>query len=512
MRWTPPRESAREQKLADRLRRASRFYRFLWEIRHELFEDGFEDELLESYKPRGQDPCPPALLAMVCLLQRYDGLSDRDAVEAAEHDRRWQLVLGTLGQEDVPFGQGTLVRFRTRMIAHDLDKKLVDRTVALAKKTMGFGWKSVRVALDSSPLQGAGRVEDTWNLIGRAMSKVVHAVSLALGIEESTVVRQAGLTALGADSVKAALDIDWDNDSAQSEALNRLLAEVSALEDWVAKKTKKTPASPPLTEALELLRRVVDQDTEPDPPKKGRRRIKDGVSPDRVVSISDTEMRHGRKSRTKLINGYKRHVAVVEGIIVATAVEPANVREHEPTARLLEKVREHGTIETLDIDRGYLASPAVEKLHRAGATVNSRAWQISNRGLFTKADFKIDLAKGIVRCPARKSAPITRSKQVFFREEDCGACKKKSRCTTSPKRTLTLHAAEDLLIKLRRDKKTSEGRHELRKRVAVEHRLARVGAIQGTKARYRGTRKNELDLNRAAAVANLFEVARHRCA
>jgi len=498
--------------VAARLRRASRFYKFLWEIRQELFEDGFEDELLESYRPRGQDPCPPALLAMVCLLQRYDGLSDADAVETAENDRRWQLVLGTLGRDEAPFGQGTLVRFRMRMIAHDLDKKLVDRTVELAKKTGGFGWKNVRVALDSSPLHGAGRVEDTWNLIGRAMSKVVHAVSLALDVDESVVVQEAELTVLGADSVKAALDIDWDDESAQSEALNCLLAEVSALEAWVAKKTKKAPASPPLTEALKLLRKVVEQDTEPDPPKKGRRRIKQGVPPDRVVSISDPEMRHGRKSRTKLFNGYKRHVAVVERLIVATAVEPANVREHEPTARLLEKVREHGIIETLDIDRGYLASTAVEELHRAGATVNSRAWQISNRGLFTKADFTIDLAKGVVRCPGRKTAPITRSKQVFFREQDCELCKKKSRCTNAPKRSLTLHAAEDLLIKLRREKKTPEGRSELRKRVAVEHRLARVGAIQGTKARYRGARKNELDLNRTAAVANLFEVARRRCA
>jgi IS5 family transposase len=312
--------------------------------------------------------------------------------------------------------------------------------------------------------------------------------------------------------VKSGLDIDWDDADAQRDALNRLLSEVSALEAWVAKRTKKEAVSPPLSDALDLLRKVVEQDTEPDPPTKGRRRIKKGVPPDRIISISDPEMRHGRKSRTKLFNGYKRHVAVVDGLIVATAVEPANVREHEPTARLLEKVREHGVIGTLDIDRGYLASTAVEELHRAGATVNSRPWQVSNRGLFTKADFKIDLAKGIVRCPGRKSAPITRGKQAFFREEDCGVCKKKSRCTRSAKRSLTLHRAEDLLIKLRRDRKSPEGRRELRKRVVVEHRLARVGAIQGTKARYRGARKNEFDLNRSAAVANLFEIARRRCA
>ncbi len=137
--------------------------------------------------------------------------------------------------------------------------------------------------------------------------------------------------------------------------------------------------------------------------------------------------------------------------------------------------------------------------------MNSRPWQVSNRGLFTKADFEFDLAKGIVRCPGRKTASMTRGKQAFFREDDWRVCKKKSRRTTSAKRSLTLHRAEDLLIELRRDRKTLEGRRELRKWVVVEHRLVRVGAIQGTKARYRGARKNEFDLNRAAAVANLWE-------
>jgi len=52
----------------------------------------------------------------------------------------------------------------------------------------------------------------------------------------------------------------------------------------------------------------------------------------------------------------------------------------------------------------------------------------------------------------------------------------------------------------------------LRKRVVVEHRLARIGAIQGRRARYFGARKNELDLNRAAALANLHVLAGLRTA
>lgn len=510
MKWAP-RVTAAETKVAEGLRPASKFYRFLWEIRAELFADEFQRELLGSYDPRGQEPCAPALLAMVMLLQKYDGLSDADAVDAAENDRRWQLVLGTLGQDAAPFGQGTLVRFRVRAIANDLDKKLVERTIELAKRTKKFGWKKLRLALDSSPLPGAGRVEDTWNLIGRAMSKLVHAVSVALDLDEEQVVEQAKLTVLSADSLKAALDIDWDDEDAQHEALQHLLAEAAALDAWVCKRAKKEAEVPPIRGALEILRRVVEQDIEPDPAGQGHR-IKDGVAEERIVSISDPEMRHGRKSRSQLFNGYKRHVAVGNGFILATAVRPANDAEHVATEQLLGGVANHGQVAVLDIDRGYLASPLVAELHRSGATVYSRPWANTNHGRFTKYDFSINLRRRIVTCPAGKRASIYPSGDAKFEESDCSPCKLKLQCTNAAQRTIRVHPIEDLLIKLRTDNKTPQGREQLRRRVVVEHKLARVEAIQGQAARYRGARKNELDLNRTAALINLFEISNLRAA
>jgi len=508
MRWNP-KPSEAEKRVAAKLRKASAFYRFLWEIRGELFTPEFEDELAASYRPRGQDPCPPALLAMVLLLQRYDGLGDADAVDAAENDRRWQLVLGTLGEDQSPFGQGSLVRFRVRAIANDLDKKLVDRTVELAKQKGTFGWKQLRVALDSSPLHGAGRVEDTWNLIGRAMTKVVHSLSLALGLDEETIIKSAKLTVLSADSVKAALDIDWDDDDAQTAALQTLLRQVDALERWVARRAADDAKVPPLKTSLDLLRKLVHQDIEPDPSGEGRR-LKQEVTKERIISIADPEMRHGRKSKTKLFNGYKRHIAIAHNLILATAVEPANVREHVPTARLLKAVGVHGDIEILDIDRGYLPSPEVEALFRDRTVINSRPWAPTNKGLFTKDDFRIDVRRRRVTCPAGKTANATESGKATFAVDDCARCKLKTECTTSASRSVTLHPMEAMLVPLRRRNKTRPGRAELRKRVCVEHQLARIGATQGKTARYFGARKNELDLNRAAAIVNLHVVARLR--
>jgi Transposase domain (DUF772) len=91
-------------------------------------------------------------------LQAYTGASDDEVIEAAVMDRRWQLVLDCMDAEHPPFSKGTLVAFRARLISADLDRRLIERTVAMAAATKGFGARALRAALDSSPLWGAGRV------------------------------------------------------------------------------------------------------------------------------------------------------------------------------------------------------------------------------------------------------------------------------------------------------------------------------------------------------------------
>jgi hypothetical protein len=342
------------------------------------------------------------------------------------------------------------------------------------------------------------------------MSKVVHAVSIALDVEEETVIKSAGLGVLTGDSIKSSLDIDWDDDDAQTAGLQTLLGQVDKLEQWISKRAADKTEVPPLKEPLQLLRKLVAQDIEPDP--SGGRRIKEEVAKNRIISISDPEMRHGRKSKTKLFNGYKRHISVVHDLILSTAVVPANIQEHQATPVLLERVEGHGEIAVLDIDRGYLASEVVAKLHADGVRINSKPWVPTNKGRFTKLDFEIDMKRRLVTCPNGKTARAVESGKADFSVEDCARCKLRPSCTTSDHRSVALHPNEGMLIQLRRRKETQQGRAELRERVVVEHRLARVSSVQGNKARYAGARKNELDLNRTAAVLNLQEVARLRAA
>lgn len=511
MRWkVPSKPTTREAKLLQRLSRKPSFYVFLREIRSQLFDETFEAELERAYaRPGGDKSHPPAMLAMVLLLQAYEQIGDADAVAEAEFNPRWQLVLGCLGADEAPFSQGVLSQFRARMVAYDLDKKLLERTVRLAKETGKFGWQRVKYVLDSSPLLGAGRVEDTWNLIGRALSTVVDCASKCLGVPREDILRDAGLSLLSGSSLKALLDIDWDDETQKRDAFQRLMGEVESLQSWVARNASEEAKKPPLKFALEALARVLKQDLEPDPGGGGLV-IRDGVTKDRMPSLGDPEMRHGRKSKSKLFNGFKRHIATAQSLIVAATVLPANQPEHEATGPLLDEAEQHGTADGALIDRGYLASPRIEQLRNEGKEVLCKPWPSRNRGRFTKEDFLIDLAAGELTCPAGQKAIIPESRIAHFSAASCDACLRRADCTAAAPgrgRSVTIHAQEALLLELRSLRKSSEGRARLRERVQVEHRLARLSAIQGNRARYKGARKNELDVRRCAAVANLQTIA-----
>ncbi len=512
--WSAPVELTRKEELiCKRLKRTGKLFVFLRKQRHRLFDEAFQQELAAMYAdhPRGTPPLPPAMLAMVTLLQAYERKSDAAAVEEAVFDARWQMVLDCVGTEEPAFSQGVLVDFRHRLIAHNLDKRLLDRTVELARESGQFGAKQLRVALDSAPLWGAGKVEDTFNLIGHALEVVVDCAAAVLGIKPDAVRRRAKLTLVGASSLKAALDIDWDDPVAQSEALQRLLEEVRLLRSWVEKSLGEAAGQPPLKAALELLERVLEQDLEPDPGGGGRMRIRRGVAPNRRISVTDPDMRHGRKSKSRVINGYKRHVVrtVDAPFILAATVRPANEPEQEAADIIRPEVEEHGDVVEFHIDRGYLGSRWAAELDSARVEVIAKPWPGKNGDRFPKVKFRIDLAARQVSCPAGKTVPIIGAHANFG--ANCDGCPLREQCTRAAPgrgRNIAIHPQEPMLQRLLKEKQTAAGRARLRKRTAVEHALAHVVRRQGRHARYRGTRKNTFDLRRSAAIENLHALDR----
>src|SRR5215510_5051800 len=167
--WNPPIAlTPEEQKIVARTRKARKFFVLLRERRHELLDTVLQATLAQAYPPEpgGKAPVEAGVLALATLWQAYCNVSDREAVALTVMDQRWQRVLDCLDAEQPPCSQGPLCNFRLRLIPHHLDKTLLERTVARAEKTGGFGARQLRAGLDSPPLFGAGRVEDTFTLLG----------------------------------------------------------------------------------------------------------------------------------------------------------------------------------------------------------------------------------------------------------------------------------------------------------------------------------------------------------
>jgi hypothetical protein len=314
-------------------------------------------------------------------------------------------------------------------------------------------------------------------------------------------------------SIKAGIDVDWTDPKQKAAAIEVVERQVSSLERWVEKNLDRV-VDEPLSLMLETLDKVRDQDLEQTP--EGGIRIRQGVAKDRHISIEDSEMRHGRKSRSKRFDGYNEHIArdVDLPIIVACAVTAANVPEEEGAAPLFEDIERQGlSVQELFIDRAYVNSPVVDEVVAAGGSVLAKPWGLRPRspGLFSKGDFKIDLRSKTIRCPAGQVEPFEPGDTVHFDPEVCGACPLRVNCTEAASgrgRTVSIAENEALQSKFRKLQKSSSGRKRLRERVAVEHALAHIASRKGSRARYLGTRRNLFDLRRAAAIQNLEALQR----
>jgi transposase len=288
-----------------------------------------------------------------------------------------------------------------------------------------------------------------------------------------------------------------------------ILDSLTAVEQWFDTQPIQEETTSRAVASLAVAKQVCVQDltTVPD----GTPTLRQGVAADRRISVEDAEMRHGRKRRSLLIDGYKRHVLRDLGsrLIVAVGVTPANVPEASVTDAIAADVAaQQYTLQELHIDRAYLASTLVQQRPDT-LTIFCKAWPVHQGPYFSKNAFHLDWEGHTLRCPGGERMPFAPGEVVQFPVAMCARCALRERCTTSASgRSVTIHPDEALLQELRARQQTPQGRAKLRERVAVEHALAHAGRWQGRRARYRGVRKNVFDLRRCAVVHNLHVLAR----
>ena len=502
------------------------FYGFLALHRGELFHD---EDFAEFYSPdQGRPSVPPSLLATALLLQTHDGVSDAEAKARADYDLRWKVALGVEVQSR-PFAKSTLQLFRAQLVLNEKMYAVFQRSLAYGLQSGYLKRRKLRAVLDTTYILGRGAVKDTYNLLADSMRQLLRAVAAAEGEELTAWAIAHGYERYLAPSIKGEAKVDWDSEQSRREFLKGIVADADRLlglaDGALASMAEGEDGREQIQRAAELMRQLIGQDVSRD---KGQVSLKEGVARDRVVSVHDPEMRHGRKSSSKRFDGHKAAIAVDAESQLITAVEvlPGNAPDNEKALDLVEASEENTGLEAEETvgDCAYGDGQTRQEFADANRALVAKVPSRGCHGQISKDAFHIDLDEMSCTCPAGQTThTLIRQgywtyrdgrrypRQAFLFDADiCATCPLRSDCVKAKGRkgrTVRLHPQERLLQEARALQASPAFEEYRQIRQAVEHRLARLVQLGIRQARYFGRRKTLFQLLMAATVANLTLIA-----
>jgi hypothetical protein len=506
-------------------------YGLLFRECHLLFPD---DAFADLYEDVGRRSVPPRIVAVVMVLQRLEGLSDREAVDRFTFDARWKYAAGGLDFEHNGFVPTVLVDMRARLRASERPDRIFASVLEVAKKAGLVGRRRV---LDSTPLYDAVATQDTVTMIRASIRGLLRVAGESLATELRGVLKRDDDYAAAGKPV-----CDWEDKAAREGLVDALARDAYAVIALLDGRT----LGPEVTEAAALVATVVGQDLETT--EDGRFRIARRVAKDRVISTVDPEARHGHKTAARGYDGFKGHIAIDPDTEIITAAETtaANVGDGSVAKELIAdlvplvtkapETSDAEPVETAPLDApaapvdapapalppvevygdaSYGTAEVLEHLHAAGADAKVKVQApAAPDGRFTKDAFSIDLVNDTVTCPAGRLVQIRRSAdgsgQASF-GAGCKTCPKMSSCTTSKSgRDIQIHAHEAVLHEARSRQKSPEWRRDYKAtRPKVERKLAHLMRRRhgGRRARMRGRERVAQDFTMLCAAVNLQRLA-----
>ena len=435
--------------------------------------------------------------------------------------------------EDRPFAKSTLQVFRAQLILHDKVREVFESSLRLARESGYLKKRSMRVALDTTNILGRGAVRDTFNLLADGVVKLLRALA---AVEKSSVKEWAkaqGYEGYLGSSVKGEAAIDWSDKRARQSLLAEIVRDADRLLELSRQAQGELPENGEerqhIVTAAELLGQLLLQDIER---KSGDGddgvSLKDGVSKDRMMSVHDPEMRHGHKSSSRRFDGHKAAIVVDTDtqLITAVAVLPGNAPDNLGALELVEQSEANTGVPVQEAmgDAAYGDGATRQTFADAGRKLVARVPGRPDRKHFPKDDFVIDLAAGSCTCPAGQvthtivpagkrtdaAGRVYRLQAFQFDGAECRTCPLRSQCIAAKGRKgrrVLIHPQEGLLQEARALQQSAAYDEYRARRVAVEHRLARLVQLGIRQSRYFGRVKTRFQLYLAATVANLTLVA-----
>ncbi|MET9647668.1 IS1182 family transposase [Streptomyces syringium] len=510
-----------------------------------LFADA---EFAEAFGRRGRRGWSPGRLAMVTVLQMAENLTDRAAVQRVRFDLSWKYCLG-LDLEDVGFDASMLSEFRTRVVDHGLEERVLDLLLA-ALKEKGLVKAGGKQRTDSTHVLAAVRELNRLELAGETVRAALEALSAAAPNWVAQVLEvgewnrrygrriDAYWRPPGSQTQRDQLALDYGRDAV---ALLRAVYH-PATPVWL----RELPAVQTLRQITVqnyLITTVGGREV-----VKRREADKDGLPPGRIrlTSPYDLDARYGTKQDLHW-TGYKLHISevcqlpgpddevprpgrrarpTVPNMITHVATTDATV----PDVKLVEPVHQaladRGLLPAEHyLDSGYASAELIVGAQAAlGITLvtplltgTSRQYR-ENAGYHREA-FAIDWDARRATCPqgatSRFWSPAKQKGRdvivVRFDQADCGPCPVRAECTNATRwgRQLTLRPRplHELIHANHIAQEDQDWRAKYALRAGVEGTIRQAMAVTGTRrARYRGLGKTRLEHVYSAVALNLIRL------
>lgn len=491
------------------------FYGRMGSVSDKLFHD---DDLASMYCPdNGRPSIPPSLTTGVTLLQFYDDVSDAEAVARTMFDLRWKVALN-LPLDFPGFDPSSLTYFRNRLIEYGQERYAFDRFIAVGREA-GFIPDRITLLTDTTNVKGAGAVQDTYTLLRKGLRKLLKAAGFQLpGKRRGLSPRIRALVERYVAQDRKA-DIDWADPQQRLSQLQVLVEDVETALELAAEQNDNDE----VRYLGWLLTKILGDDIVTD--EEGQSQIGQGTAPDRIISISEPEMRHGRKSKAHRFDGFKVVVSTEQSseLILDIADVTASGSDGAHLMPTIERTEAEAkvTVERAIGDGAYGSGK-----NRAACAERDKSIDLvsplakPSDPEVHKSAFQIDLEAQTATCPQGhtvigKPGPKQDGRPTWlfaFPRATCETCPLFERCVRSKKTGRTVRAGpyEAYLQEARAWQQTKEFDTVYRFRPAVERKIGELVMRGLRNTRYVGESKRQFQrlwLGAAVNLKRLFTLA-----
>ena len=473
----------------------------------------------------GRDPWRLQVMGSMALLRfSEEGMSRRAAGRRLHSDGGWRAAARLSWKDDTP-GEAELRRFERFLRTRDPQTGArwlflwLAHVVQVCRQHDIVGSRRAWV-IDSTPMLCHGAVLDTLRFLGDEARSLAQLWARQTKTTLAALSSEWGLPMLAARSTKGFFrDTEWSDPEDRAAAVTTVArTAIAVVERWQERSSKlEGRHRKRIQRRCRNLLRKIEQDLEED--DAGRLTVARRVVENRLVSRTDPEARHGRKSKRHVFHGFKVHVLgeAISGLITSVCVTPANLHDSAVAHRLISRAKAlNDDLDQVLGDCAYgavglhqlvLASLGVDLLGRPPAPREPTADRLR------KEEFDIDFDAMTATCPSGETTASWKwsvaqgERRVRFRwaAEQCDGCPLRARCLGKGgrARSLVLHRHEKALREQRARWCEPDVRDRYRQRAIGEglvHSMTRHGC---RRARAWGLQSAQVQAHLVAIVTNL---------